>query len=115
MFEQYRAAYDAMESDPAIQRARKAIADYQRSLEELERPYRDRLAIASRGIETIVLSERKSVTLFGVKAKYTKGRETTSWKGVAQDLNPPQELVAKYTKAGEPSVRIKIIERDKNG
>jgi len=108
-FEEYRIAYDAMEADPAILKARKALADYQASLIEIERPYRDRMCEAAVGITALTLSEQKSITLFGVEARYTKGRETVSWKSVAQDLNPPEELIGKYTKTGEPSVNIKVV------
>jgi len=112
VFEEYRKAYDSMEGDPAVLRARHAIEQYQASLESLEAPYREKMAEAGDRIIEAVLPLRESVTLCGIYARYTKGRSSTSWKSVATVMKAPQELVDEHTTVGKPSVSVAIVKEE---
>lgn len=112
VFEKYRQAYDSMEGDPAVRRARRAIEQYQVSLESLEAPYREKMAGAETAIVDAVLARKGSVTLFGVYARYTKGRKSTSWKSVAVAMKAPPKLIGEHTKVGKPSVSVAIAKED---
>lgn len=108
VFKEYRQAYDGMEADPAILRARRAIEQYQASLMMLEAPFREKIARAEAEIARVVLAQEKSVTLFGVYARYTRGRRSTSWKSVATAMKAPQKLVDEHTRVGKPSVSVSV-------
>ena len=108
MFKQYRQAYDEMETNEEIQATRNAIQLYQAKLTELEMPYRDRMKEAAAAITAAVLETGKTTTLFGVVARFFKGRTSVSWKAVANALNPPDELIERYTRTGQPRVQIAI-------
>lgn len=110
MFKEYREAYDAMEADETIQWYREAIKEYQATLDKFEKPYRERMAEAEEKIVAAVLPGKQSVTLFGVAGRFFKGRRSTSWKGVAMELEPPQELIEAHSKVGEPRVVVGIVE-----
>lgn len=110
MFKDFREAYDAMEKDVAVQQTRHIIIGYQKSLEKLEAPYREQMAAAESNIIEAVLKTRKTTTLFGVVAKFFKGRTTCSWKSVALALNPPKGLVEKFTNVGKPKVQVQIAD-----
>lgn len=109
MFQAYRDAYDALQSDPTVLAIRQQIEELEERLFEVESPYKSRMAKAEEEIRTTVLAEGHSVTLHGVKATYYSGRRSTSWKSVAEEFSPPDELVAKYTTVGEPSVKVEIV------
>ena len=110
MFKEYREAYEAMEADPAVRRARKAVEDYQTSLKKLEAPYCQRMAEAKEKIVAAVLPGKKSVTLFGIYARFSKGSPSRSWKSIAMTFKPSEELIGKHTKPGKPKVTVKIVE-----
>ncbi len=112
MFEGYRQAYDSMEADPAIKRARQAIEQYQASLEKLKAPYREKMAETEAEIVEVILVQRESLTLHGVYARYARGRVSRSWKSIATDMQAPQELIDEHTKVGKPSVSVKVVMED---
>lgn len=116
MFTEYRNVYNAMGNDKHIKNLHLEIVEAERDLHELqaelakaEAPYREALKEAEARITKIVLAEGHSVTLFGVEAKYAAGRRSTAWKSVAGELNPPTELVEKYTTVGDPSVTVRVL------
>ena len=108
MFKDYKDAYDQMEANLDIKINRKAIAFYQERVAELEKPYRDRMATAATAITAAVLETKKTTTLFGVIAKFAKGRKSVSWKSVAQAFRVSDKFVLQYTNFGKPKVTIKI-------
>jgi len=110
MFKLYRQAYIEMESDEEVQQIRGFIADLQDSLEEIEAPYRDRIADAKDAITNLVLEEGQSIARHGVRATYKNGRRITSWKSVASELSPSQDLIDQFTTVGKPSVKVKLEE-----
>jgi len=112
VFEDYRLAYDLMESNSAVKRARRAIEQYQASLEKLEAPYRKKMAEAEAVIVDAVLPLAESVTLYGVYARYTKARPSRSWKSVAVAMKAPQELIDEHTTWAKPSVKVTIAKED---
>lgn len=99
-----------MEADLAVRRARKAIEYYQASLERFEEPYRKRMAEAEKEIVAAVLLGKQNVTLFGVAARFSKGRETPSWKAIAMTWMPSKKLIAEHISVGEPKVTVGIVE-----
>ena len=109
MFEEYRKSYDEMESDPTVVELRQTLDQVQEALRTAEASYRERMAEAEEEIKRAVLEQQKSVTLFNVVASFSKGRKSTSWMKVAQELNPPESLVLQHTKIGQPSVSIKVL------
>ncbi len=110
MFKVYRQAHDQMEADPAVKRARKAIFEYQQSLQKLEAPYRERMDEAKITIVSLVMEWGSTVVRDGVRATFKKGRKSPSWKSIAMSLKPPQELIMQFTKTGKPSVSVSIEE-----
>jgi len=110
MFQEYREVHDAMEADPAVLRARKAIEEYRASLKKLEEPYRERMAEAREKIVGAVLLGKKSVTLFGIYARFSKGSPSRSWKSIAMTFKPSEELIGEHTKPGKPSVKVTVVE-----
>ena len=109
MFRDYRQAYDEMEANQEIQITRQVIISTKERLAELEKPYRDRIAQAQEEITKAVLQSKKTTTLFGVIAKFFKPRRSTAWKSVAQAMDPPQDLIDKFTKYGEPRVQVSVV------
>jgi len=110
IFKDYGEAHDAMERDAAVQSTRNLILGYQKSLEKLEAPYRQRMAVAETNIIQAVLQTQKTTTLFGVVAKFFKGRKSVSWKSVAQVFKPSERLVAEFTTVGKPKVKVQIAD-----
>ena len=105
-FQLYREAYDAMEADPKVLGLRQRIEKLQDALVATESPYRQKMDEAEWVIRESILAQGQSVTLHNVKAIYTKGRRSTSWKSVAEEMGAPEEIVVKFTKIGEPSVKV---------
>lgn len=108
-FELYRTAYDEMESNQAVLSTRAQIESLQEHLAELEAPYRERMGTAETAIKALVLNEKKPVTLHRVYAKYTRGARSTSWKSVATELRAPKKVIERYTKVGEPRVKVEVV------
>ena len=52
------------------------------------------------------LSVAESFETPNIEVSFTKGRVTTSWKSVAEALDPSEELIAKHTKVGDPKVAL---------
>ena len=109
-FYDYKKAYDEMGADATIQRLQVYIDEQVEVLAELQAPYFDRMSEAAEEIEGLVMAEGKTIVLSGVRGSYHKGRQSTSWKGIAMELDPPEELVEKHTKVGEPSVIVSIVD-----
>ncbi len=116
MFAEYRKAHDLMSADLIVQGWQRAVENAERNLAMLreglaqaEMPHRETMALWRERIIETVLAEGHDVILFGVEAKYSKGRRSTAWKSVAGELSPPVELIEKYTTVGEPSVTVQIL------
>lgn len=109
MFKEYRKAHDEMENNSAIADLREALNQAQEALAQAEKPYRERIAKAADEIKATVLEQGKSVTLFDVEASYKKGRRSTSWKKIAEEMNPPESIISRHTKYGNPSVSVKVL------
>ena len=108
-FEEYRKAYDQMAADLEVAAAWDAIVEAQKRHGELCQPYQERMKAAEEHIRGLVLEEGKSVTLHNVEARYTKGRASTSWKSVAEEIAAPADIIAKHTKDGDPSVSVRAL------
>ena len=109
-FSDYKKAHDEMGADVTIRRLQEYIGTQMKKLAELEVPYHERMAVAAEEIRELVMAEGKTIVLSGVRGSYYKGRRSTSWKGIATELDPPEELVEKHTKVGEPSVIVSIVD-----
>jgi len=109
MFKQYREAYDEMQADTKVLDVRERIEELQDQLRELESPYRERMAAAEKAIVEAVLAQKQTTTLFNIKASYTTGKRSTSWKSVATEMKAPDDVIEKYTKIGDPFVKIEVL------
>jgi hypothetical protein len=105
--ENYETTYIAMEADPQIRAARKQIESLQKRLDKLCEPYESRLSEYESAIKGHVIELGESIKQGHLNCVYYKPRRSTSWKSVAEELDPPQELIEEHTKIGNPSVRIK--------
>lgn len=110
-FRKYRDVYLQMESDPRVQSLRDTIGKLQEKLEDAESVYKAQLSELEDGIKSLVLDAEESQEEHGVKATYTE-RKNTSWKSVALEFNPPDELVDKHTKVGR---YVRVVTEGKMG
>ena len=108
-FLEFRKAHDEMGADPNIAAMWDAVVAAQKAHADACAPYEQRMAEARDAIAAAVLEQGKSVTLHNVEARYTKGRSSTAWKSVAEEVGAPPEVVAKHTKEGSPSVSVKAL------
>jgi hypothetical protein len=81
----------------------------QEQLAQAEYPFRYRMADATAKIVEEVLSIKKTIERWGVRATYTAGRKTTSWRSVALEMDAPPSVVARHTSVGNPSVKISLV------
>lgn len=109
-FFDYKQAHDEMEADEKIRRLRAYLSEQQQNLIDLEAPYYERMDEAGGRIKELILAEEKTIVMHGVRGSYQHGRHSTSWKLIAAALNPPDELLGKYTKVGPPSVVVSVEE-----
>ena len=109
-FEEYRKAYDEMQTDEELTKAGVEVELALLKLGDLETPYTERITAAEEGIKETVLDQQRTMVLHGIEATYSKPRKSTSWKGVAMTFDPPVELIEEHSKVGNPSVRIKVQE-----
>ncbi len=59
--------------------------------------------------EAISLYAQDPNTAFtGILVRQNKGKRTTAWKKVAEELKPSEELIEKNTKIGQPSFTITV-------
>ncbi|MCJ7528834.1 MAG: hypothetical protein MUO37_12190 [Methyloceanibacter sp.] len=108
-FQEYRFAHDELEADREVAALWDAVVEAQRKHDLACIPYRERMSAAEAVIIGAVLEQGKSVTLHNIEARYMKGRSSTSWKSVAEEIGAPPEIVAKHTKEGEPSVMVRAL------
>jgi len=108
-FLEYRQAYDELQNDPEARELRERIRGLQELLVKGEEKYQKRMAKAEAEIVAAVLEQGKSATLHNVEAQYHKGRESTSWKGVAGEMNAPEDVIARFTKIGEATVLVRAL------
>lgn len=105
----YRQAHDELDADPNVTTLSLELERARLAWEDARKPYLDRMREAEEVIRGAVLEQGKSVTLHNVEARYSKGRASTSWKSVADEVGAPPEIVAKHTKEGEPSVSVRLL------
>jgi hypothetical protein len=119
-FQKYKTAYEQMSGDIEIIEVREkiealrtqymaALRDLEHDLEELEQPYKNRMMAAEVAIRAAVLETKKTVEMYGVVARYTKGRRSTAWKSVAIAAGATKEDIVLHTKEGDPSVSIFVV------
>ena len=119
-FQEYRQIWENMEGSTHVKEARQALAEFDANTQARRAELQERLYAAEaiyRGqlttIGGVIISEvraiGKTIEMAGIRASYTKGRATTSWKSVAMMFMPSDRLIGKYMTIGEPKVTIEIV------
>jgi len=75
-----------------------AILEIEDQLEEIKDAVRERL---------IQKFEEDPDSIDSFIISHTAPRRIVGWKSIAEELNPPEELIERYTRLGDPGYRIK--------
>lgn len=130
----YRVAYLAKKDDKALQEleGKKIALDMkystdafalQQEFEKASEEYSKRMTAARQIITNNILESKAGLTLGRVEAIYKKGKPSTKYKGLSDDLVAAlaretdketandiyEELKPRHTNTGDPKVEIKIV------
>ena len=76
---EWRKAYQAMETDQAVEKARASVERANIRLEKAEKTYRGSMQGNKMVIETLLLIEQQSVIAFGIRAKFRKAYDRITY------------------------------------
>ena len=75
----WRKSYRAMETDPAVEKARASVARAEKRLIEAELPYREKMLKSKETIVELTTVIESSVLAFGIRAKFRKAYDRITY------------------------------------